>query len=81
MQIQDGDTVELFGESQTLSEALVQLGVTPEEYAQYKKYEPKDSVIADIMRDLKVEEVDSAEIESKSKKQLLKSSLVKIRPF
>ena len=66
MQIQDGDTVELFGESQTLSEALVQLGVTPEEYAQYKKYEPKDSVIADIMKDLKVEEVDSAEIESKA---------------
>lgn len=54
MDVQDGEQVELFGQSQSLSEALSKLGVTPEEYAQYKQYKPQDSIIEAIKKDLKV---------------------------
>jgi predicted transcriptional regulator len=51
------------------------LGVSPEEYALYKQYKPQDSIIEAIKRDLKVEEVSSAEMDSRAALYAFKSVL------
>jgi len=66
LKIQEGQQVELFGESTSLDEALSKLGVTPEEYASYKQYSPTDSMVSSILKDLKVAEVDVAEQQSRA---------------